>query len=688
MLLPRPRPRKKINDWRPDDESAMRMRIRFLQAVRAERRRKIRHTKLYRAPVLHGTPRQHDVASTPSSLETALSDSPQPVAAPGPSLFSERLSPVEFGPGPLAPSDGRRIEQPANGCSTNPSRSDESTRPRSLMSVAATSISEGIRSLARSSSSASRKGSSNGRPGSGPVDPLSKSSRSEFLRSFAARFTTLWGPKAPKAELTDEALNRACINICCGAVKLRQLYYTLALGGEGPLVPDNTPPYSPDCVHMRLGRAVSAQSDMKAPGFREFVLTDEEANMVDEFGNKLLHVAARWGARVSLLMTILKRTDGLTWSNGKGETFLHVYDPPSGPLFRASSFLTLVGYLRSRGFDWCQRDVEKRTSLQRLVEKKDFPVEALHGFFQQIPHASARFLVTKRAACGDRLWDGVQRNLKQRAPQLLRVFGDEQEFLRRYLPEFKEGPVPLDARRPRQTQRGGDPNSPGREFSHRPRRNPDAKRTGLMELLRRVGSEGTELEPKAVELESKTAGRKPKPTTDLEALMAAEIPATNPTGYLRKRDKEGNTALHYAAEFGLPNAVRFLCEAFAATNAPPGDGGRRDGLHIINNCGNTPLQLVRHAIQRTDVQSDILMEARYLLCAVALLEAEPADEAGPRPTREASLPWILGGKSTVFDGSEGSVDSRRHRDVAWPCKGLHLLSASQAEGASGPVEIC
>jgi len=396
----------------------------------------------------------------------------------------------------------------------------------------------------------------------------------------AGAMGNLFKPKYSTVNPTTEDLNAALVRMCCAASV-----------GRGP----------PGCVHERLSKAIDAQ---KTDGhdFTHFRVTEEEANMVDKYGNSLLHVAARWGARVSVLLMILKRTDDVQLVNHRGETFLHVFDPPESPRMRPVSFLNLIRTLRSRGFDFCHKDVDKHTFLHHLVAKKDFPVETLYYVFREVGHGAARFLVANKSANGERLWHSVRRNLEKTAPKLHRIFGDEVEFIRRYLPEFSsEGKAPSTADtstigsdslisiHPTEIPNLGlamDPNESNAQ---------NVRRTPVMKVLRRAAAGRTGLSDAELTAKLETIFESASKATDFEM-----------QSYLGKRDTEGNTALHYASEFGLVPAVQLLCAKGASVN-------------VFNNCGNTPLQLVKYAIQRTDVRSDIHMEARYLRCAVLLL---------------------------------------------------------------------
>ncbi|KAK4167744.1 hypothetical protein QBC43DRAFT_136812 [Cladorrhinum sp. PSN259] len=635
-------PDRRIDDWRPRDISTMHVRVRFLRSVREERRMRNRRTKrrleVARARSESYSPMSADQHGNflhsgsygdTSDSSVTIKQSDSPFSSP-PAISASTDSPETY----------MRDKSPSRASSISPSvNTSKSAKRRSWASVLS-SISSGIASLARSSSSASSRGVHVNTSGANTA--MSKLTRDEFLALLAdkprkpkpnGRSTGgIFRPKYSNVNPTTEELNTALVNMCCA----------------GFLGPDRE---RPGCVHERLSKAIDAQAT-EGPAFRNFTITDEEANMVDKYGNSLLHVAARWGARVSLLLLIIRHTDDIQMVNERGETFLHVYDPPGQPNLRPVSFLNLVRCLRSRGFDFCHRDVDKRTFLHYLVAKKEFPVETLYYVFREVGHGAARFLVASKATNGERLWDSVRRNLERTAPKLHRIFGDEVEFIRRYLPEFSDSKAPSTA----DTSTCGsdslislgyhamssymaitDPNDSSAQ---------NVRRSPLMKLLRRFASGRSSLSD--AELQAK-----------LETLFEASNKATDfdLQGYLGKRDTEGNTALHYASEFGIVTAVQFLCLKGANVN-------------VFNNCGNTPLQLVKYAIQRTDVRSDIHMEARYLRCAVLLLEQGAFDQTKLVSERSIIFPY------DVFDGSERQIASLVKQGVANQCRGLHLLTSS------------
>ncbi|KAK3494204.1 uncharacterized protein B0T23DRAFT_103339 [Neurospora hispaniola] len=695
-------PDRRIDDWRPRDLASMLVRVRFLRSVRAERRmrRKNRDHRArggntnqhhaaadieWRSPTgylgsrmgvgmmdrgamdtdiimnLDGNPLRnnqhirhhrgrHDSAQ--SSPQALLSES----ATASPETSHASHASCQLHQSPInspetshtshgAPSHRERSpvrsEKSMSSSLKSASESLRSAFKRRSWASVLSSISSGISSLARSSSSASSKGV--GHSENGPTVALSKLSRDDFLSLLEENKPLASATKAKVAKALQnplfkkkyssvnpktEELNNALLAMCCSA---------------------HIETSSPPCVHERLSKAIEAQ-DSEGHAFRKFTVTDEEANMADKYGNILLHVAARWGARVSILLLLLRHTDDIQAVNVRGETFLHVYEPPSHPKLRPASFINLVRHLRSRGFDFCQRDVEKRTFLQHLVPKKTFPIEILHCLFREVGHGTARFLVANKCSADERLWHCIRKNLSYQSPKLHRIFGDEQEFVRRYLPEFMGDSSCNNSTRITMTSdsdswRGSSSRGSTASSSQ------SIKRTPVMRLLCKIASGR----------DSDKHGGEANLDQRLEALLGIGPKTTKQDieAWLNERDTEGNSALHYAAEFGIVAAVKFITSHGAQVN-------------VMNNCGNTPLQLIKYAIQRTDVRTDVYMEARYLRCAVLLLERGAFDQSKLVSERSVIYPY------DVFDGSERCITNLVKQGVAYECRGLHLLSSSIA----------
>jgi hypothetical protein len=254
--------------------------------------------------------------------------------------------------------------------------------------------------------------------------------------------------------------------------------------------------------------------------------------------------------------------------------------------------------------------------------------------------------MSAKSVASERLWHCVRKNLDQQCLKLNQVFGDEKEFIRRYLPEFSHSDHcnttgSSQCAAASSTELSAHTSPLTRQYGRAGQgANQEAKMTPLMDLLHEIGTSGED--PKAIELE---ASMKEIIRTD-EAVRCC-----SKSEYMSCRDKEGNTALHYAAEFGIVSAVKYLCDT----------GKVR--INVLNNCGNTPLQLVKYAIQRTDVKCDINMESRYLRCAVLLLTAGAKNMSN-----------ITNEPSILYDGSERSIEALVRQGVAQRCRGLHLLS--------------
>ncbi|KAK3681129.1 hypothetical protein B0T22DRAFT_531406 [Podospora appendiculata] len=676
-------PDRRIDDWRPRDLSTMLIRVRFLRSVMAERRKRRRrlrdgstesphslsfslmdgHTGTCGSGLAVVSPEQYPPAYTNT---TAIGKT---TAAAGDHHTHHHHTEPESSTSPVVKAESTATPDSfprANSISrstTSPSTKSASKR-RSWASVLS-SISSGISSLARSTSSASSKGISVNEASASVT--LSRLSREDFLSLLEEKLPnnsnnssgnnnnnnnnnnksknskpTLKTPSIfqrnkhadPPSGPTTEELNAALVSMCCSTA-IATAGRSSSTSGPG------------GCVHERLSRAIDDQRT-EGPAFRDFWVTETEVNAADRFGNTLLHVAARWGARVSILILLLRYTHDVQMTNHRGETFLHLYDPPPSPRLRPASFLNLVRCLRSRGFDFCQRDVDKQTFLHCLVARRNFPVEILHCVFREVARGTARFLVASKSGREERLWHCVRKNLVQQSPKLHRVFGDEVEFSRSSsrdattpaseVPSWAQG---CHRRTVPAADRDSESVGSGEELDASSGQR--VKRTALMELLRKVA---TGRDSSDRDLEAR-----------MESIVGAKTPTPELTALLDARDAEGNTALHYAGEFGIVAAVRFLCVNGAQVS-------------VFNNCGNTALQLVKYAIQRTDVTSDVHMEARYLRCAVLLLERGAIDQTKLVSERSVIYPY------DVFDGSERCIANLENQGVANRCRGLHLLPPS------------
>jgi len=102
-------------------------------------------------------------------------------------------------------------------------------------------------------------------------------------------------------------------------------------------------------------------------------------------------------------------------------------------------------------------------------------------------------------------------------------------------------------------------------------------------------------------------------------------------------DKMGNTALHYAAELGLPAVVGLLCLYNADVSA-------------VNRRGETALDRARSGIFRRDTLGGIRKWTRFLECGSILMhhtDGSVSSGKSPASTSDTSR----GGKSPLTEGS-------------------------------------
>jgi ankyrin repeat protein len=121
--------------------------------------------------------------------------------------------------------------------------------------------------------------------------------------------------------------------------------------------------YSEDCMHRRLVRTIKKQGG-------EFALTGEDLNDVDEAGQTVLHLAARWGASWELLEFLITRVDDISAINCRGETFMHVLQPKQLPNFWPR-FHPLLQSITARDFRLDALDCNGQTFFTRLVVQLD-----------------------------------------------------------------------------------------------------------------------------------------------------------------------------------------------------------------------------------------------------------------------------------------------------------------------------
>ena len=121
--------------------------------------------------------------------------------------------------------------------------------------------------------------------------------------------------------------------------------------------------YTEDCMHRRLVRTIKKEGG-------EFALTGEDLNDVDEAGQTVLHLAARWGASWELLDFLITRVDNISAINCRGETFMHVLQPTQLSNFWPR-FHPLLQAISARDFRLDTLDCNGQTFFTRLVDQLD-----------------------------------------------------------------------------------------------------------------------------------------------------------------------------------------------------------------------------------------------------------------------------------------------------------------------------
>lgn len=382
--------------------------------------------------------------------------------------------------------------------------------------------------------------------------------------------------------------NKAVVAKCCAA------------GGRARL-----------CAHQRLRHVIRTVLPCgQRPGQAKtpFTVTKLEANTPDTLGNTLLHVAATWGAPISVLVDILECADNVSTINNNGETFLHVFEPCPATT-TAAAFNGLVSYLYKRGFPFCQLDAEQRTCLSRLVTRPSFPLGALSAFVE-LPANMGRFFLEHKSLRGERLHHAICRRLNDQrlaVPQDDDGDGDDAEasLARRICAGGASLERGLESRPLSPPPRSPSPHDTEPDDFLRCLINDDydvnyqASRTGrtpLMMLLARL-QPGQQLRGKA----------------ELALARLLYLGAK-----LDLRDHRGETALHYAVRLGLPSVVALLCAHDADVNA-------------TNDRSLTPFHLAQLGIRDPrDLLPSPRMAVRFMQCATILAEYA-AVQAPPPP---------------------------------------------------------
>jgi ankyrin repeat protein len=374
------------------------------------------------------------------------------------------------------------------------------------------------------------------------------------------------------------------------------------------------------CVHQRLRNAIqSVLQDRQAPRrpTPPFMVTKLEVNTRDALGNTLLHVAAAWGAPLSVLVDMLKRSDNVSTINNNGETFLHVFQPCAATT-TAAGFRSLVSYLSNRCFNFRQLDVEARTCLSRLVALPTFPLGALSSFFE-LPNGAGRFFLEHVSRRGERLRHAICRRLNDQ--KLAVPHDDADSAAEAGLARHWARSLALE------TWSGPGSHAPSPSTSPPPPPPPpygaEQRRDGFLNLFIRCDFQ--------VNHQGSVTGRTP-----LMMLLARLQPGQQLCGRaelalakllhqgarLDVRDYKGDTALHYAARLGLPSVVKLLCAHGADVNA-------------ANHRALTPFHLAQQGLRDPrDLLSSPRMAVRFMQCATILAE-NAAVQTPPPP-----MPWV------------------------------------------------
>ncbi|KAK5657624.1 hypothetical protein OQA88_2696 [Cercophora sp. LCS_1] len=414
--------------------------------------------------------------------------------------------------------------------------------------------------------------------------------------SLPAR-STLESEKKPDTatQVATFLFNKAVVAKCCSGHVAR----CCAAGNPGRL-----------CAHQRLRQVIGSVlpcQEKKSRVRPPFVVTKREVNERDALGNTLLHVAAAWGAPISVLMDILKHSDNVSTTNNNSETFLHVFEPCPATT-TVAAFNDLVSYLYKRGFEFGCEDAEQRTCLSRLVARPSFPLRALNAFVE-LPGGIGRFFLQHKSRRGERLRHVICRRLNDQKLAVPQDNGDDDEASLAH--QICEGSFALDGGpKSRTLSPSPPPCSPSPQdaepddgfldfFIHYDFDvNHQASRTGrtpLMMLLARL-QPGKQLQGKA-------------------ELALCRLLCMGAGFDLR--DHRGETALHYAVRLGLPSVVERLCAHNADVDA-------------ANHRALTPFHLAQLGMRDLrDLLSSPRMSIRFMQCATILAEYGAAQTPPP-----------------------------------------------------------